>query len=376
MKKRSLCILLIVLIVCLLVPTDVFAHPGRLDGKGCHKCNADNTDCARWGLNDYEYHCHNGDTYSNSKGQVFNKYGVKISDPVVPEPTPQPKPEPTPTPEPQPQPPVSNDKPTNSNSNNSSSANSNSKPSTNTNWGDSYNNTNKHSTNTDVGKENKIEKLDENEKKISSDATIKTLKVNGRNVDIVDNMFVETIKKSLNLKITTNSDKAKADYVQQEFIMGENEIKIKIIAEDGTEKEYKLIVKRVEGPGTATIKELSLGSYNIEFDNYKAKIYVTKGEVIEDISYSLSDNNAILKLYVNDKEVKRITELKGNDILTLVTIDEDNNKLTYEVRINEMSLTESVISGIITYGVIAVIFGGPIVGGVFAFKFIKKKNKK
>ena len=371
-------LLKILLTTFLFMPTIVFAHPGGLDSKGCHYCR---TNCAKWGLEQNEYHCHSGNTYSNSKGQTFNKDGVKISDPVTNNTEPEPQPEPSPTPEPKPAPPVSNDVPSNNNSNQnnnaSSNTNNNTKPSTNSgNSSSSNNNTstsaNKPSTNTSVEKED--EKTEENEKKekISNDASIKSLKVNGKDVDVSDNMFTETTKKTLVLNVTTKSNKANVNYDKKELIMGENEIIIKVTAEDGTEKEYKLIVKRVKGQGTATFVELTIGTYDIEFDNYKASILLTKGETLNSISYKLSDEKATVKLYLNDNEVNDIKNLKGDNILTLVTIDEDNNKLTYEVEINEMGL----IGTILFYILIIVILVGSITWCVFVFKFIKKKIKK
>ena len=44
----------------------VLAHPGGLDANGCHTCK---TNCAKWGLSNGEYHCHNGgnsNSYSSS----------------------------------------------------------------------------------------------------------------------------------------------------------------------------------------------------------------------------------------------------------------------------------------------------------------------
>lgn len=381
MKKINL--IFIVLLCMFIFPIDVNAHPGGLDSNGCHYCR---TNCAKWGLEQNEYHCHSGNTYSNSKGQTFNKDGVKISDPVTNNPEPEPQPEPSPTPEPEPTlepeptpaPPVSNDVPSNNNSNQnnntSSNINNNTKPSTNSGNSSSSNNTststNKPSTNNSVEKED--EKVEKSEEKISNDASIKSLKVNGKDVDVSDNMFTETSKKTLILKVNTNSKKAKVSYEQKELIMGENEIIIKVTAEDGTEKEYKLIVNRIEGQGTATFVELSIGTYYIEFDNYKASILLTKGETLDGISYKLSDEKATVKLYLNDNEVNDIKNLKGDNILTLVTIDEDNNKLTYEVEINEMGL----IGTILFYILIIAILVGPIAGCVFIFKFIKKKIKK
>lgn len=51
MKKLTL----ILIIMALIVPTISFAHPGRTDSSGCHTCR---TNCASWGLDTGEYHCH------------------------------------------------------------------------------------------------------------------------------------------------------------------------------------------------------------------------------------------------------------------------------------------------------------------------------
>lgn len=59
MKKQTK----IILILITLIPTIVFAHPGKTDANGCHYCR---TNCAKWGLYNGQYHCHNGES-SGSK---------------------------------------------------------------------------------------------------------------------------------------------------------------------------------------------------------------------------------------------------------------------------------------------------------------------
>lgn len=409
MRKKFLNFGIIIFLFSIFVPLNTYAHPGRLDSNGCHTCK---TNCASWGLEDYEYHCHSGNTYSNSKGQVFTSDGVKISDGDSASDSSSSNNESTDNSSSTNNnssssnsdssssssssssstgnsSSSSNSNTNNSNSNSSSGTNNSSNFSSNTNKGSTSNSNSNSTTNKDNTSSNnssssdvssELEEGDEQEveKEIvkSSDASIKILKVNGKSVEVVDSMFVETTKRTLTLKITTTNKKAVVNYEQKELVMGENEFDIKVTAEDGTEKEYKLIVKRIEGPGTATIDELKLGSNNVTFDNYKAKILITKGEIIDSISYKLSDENATLKLYVNDEEVEKITNLKGDNIVTLVTIDEDNNKLTYEVKISEMGPVESVIFNIIVYGAVIVMFGAPIVGVIFVVRFIKKKIKK
>jgi len=50
-------ILTLSLVISLILPLSVFAHPGRTDTNGCHTCR---TNCESWGLKYGEYHCHNG----------------------------------------------------------------------------------------------------------------------------------------------------------------------------------------------------------------------------------------------------------------------------------------------------------------------------
>lgn len=68
---------LLISLICLIGICNVYAHPGNTDSKGGHTCR---TNCPDWGLNYNEYHYHNGNTYSNSRGQILSKNGTLISD--------------------------------------------------------------------------------------------------------------------------------------------------------------------------------------------------------------------------------------------------------------------------------------------------------
>ena len=78
-------VFIITLVLAISLPISVSAHPGRTDSKGCHTCK---TDCENWGLEYGEYHCHSGDTYTNSAGAVYYEDGTLLTpapqpDPVV-----------------------------------------------------------------------------------------------------------------------------------------------------------------------------------------------------------------------------------------------------------------------------------------------------
>lgn len=64
--KITLCL------ISLLLPTFVFAHPGRTDNSGCHTCR---TNCASWGLDAGEYHCHNAKTLPQPVEPIKSTYG-------------------------------------------------------------------------------------------------------------------------------------------------------------------------------------------------------------------------------------------------------------------------------------------------------------
>ena len=53
MKKKIKGLIMIMIVI--LSPLYVEAHPGRTDSNGCHTCR---TNCAKWGLSYGQYHCH------------------------------------------------------------------------------------------------------------------------------------------------------------------------------------------------------------------------------------------------------------------------------------------------------------------------------
>lgn len=58
------------LIINMLFISCVYAHPGRTDANGCHTCN---TNCEKWG---YEYgakHCHNSSSEKNNSTNTYTK---------------------------------------------------------------------------------------------------------------------------------------------------------------------------------------------------------------------------------------------------------------------------------------------------------------
>ncbi len=66
MKKKIKGLIMIMIVI--LSPLYVEAHPGRTDSNGCHTCR---TNCAKWGLSYGQYHCH-GKTNSSTNTSSSN----------------------------------------------------------------------------------------------------------------------------------------------------------------------------------------------------------------------------------------------------------------------------------------------------------------
>lgn len=344
MKKIKFKIVILIIVAMLIMPNSVLAHPGRTDSSGCHKCNGANTNCAQWGLYDGEYHCHSGNTYSNSRGEVFDKSGSKISDGNSSQDNPVQKDET-----------VNDNLETENTTNNNGSSNN---PSS---------NTKPESSTTKPSISKPVEK--------SKDTSLKYIKINNQDISISDEMSYETSKKNIEIDIKASDIKTSVEFDTPELNVGKNEIIIKVTAEAGNSKEYKLIITRKEIQSTVIIKKFVLGASEVKFENNNATIQKLSNETSFEYSYELSDESAKLLLYVNDKEVTKFDNIKNEDIIKLVVVDLDDNKNVYEIKVTELSELESGIINGIAYTIVGIILLSPaIIIGVIIY--VRKKKKK
>lgn len=360
--------LYIICAVCLMFfmsPNIVLAHPGRTDSNGCHTCK---TNCSSWGLNYNEYHCHNGNTYTNSKGQIFNSNGVLISD---------------------------------------SSSNNNDiiyQKSNNANIksllidGNSVNITNEMSFSTSNLEPNiivvpehskatvKIDKpsILSNElineitisvtaedltikiyklyiKVVSNDATIKSLIIDEKNIDINDEMYFSTTSDKIKLDILTNNENAKViSNLEYDLNNTDNKIIIKVIAEDElTEKEYTLNVKKDKKLSDNVEINVTINGEEVIFKNYKSEIiYISSGDTIS-IEYELEDNAASTDLPKSHKIKTGDNEIRFN------VIAENGRSQEFILNVHKYSNIENIV-----YPIIGLAFISGI--GLFIYKLIKK----
>ena len=260
--KNKILILLAFVSAFLLLPGNILAHPGRTDSNGCHYCR---TNCAKWGLANNEYHCHNGSGTSSKKKTT-------------------------------------------------SSSNISSKKKT-------------SSTKTVVSK--------------SSDNTLKSVSIDGENVNVDDDMTYSTKKEKVNIAVKLNS--SKATYVinnNDDLKVGDNNIVIKVTAENGNVRSYSLLIKREKLSNNTNIKIIVDGNI-INFISEKASINVSSDVNSLNYEYELEDKNSSLDVVGND------VLYVGNNKIVFVVTAEDETKKEYKLTVNKSSKSDETISKIL-----------------------------
>ena len=275
MKKRAI----IVFIFCgviLFNPNVVLAHPGRTDSNGCHKCN---TNCAKWGLDTGEYHCHNGNTDGNLLSDDSSSDGdFTISTPK------------------------------------------------------------------------------------SSDNTLKTVTVDGKNIEISNQMNYKTKNEKINILVETNDSRASYNIDDQTLNVGVNIINIKVTAENGDVKNYKLVVNREKLSSNTNIK-IVVDDDEINFPLGKADIDVSSDTKNLNYKYELEDKNS--KVVVDgDKDLK-----SGENLVTFTVIAEDGTETKYELKVNKYTKTDEALSSVLGFATMGC-------AGYGAYCFAKNRQKR
>ncbi len=366
--KKTMMILFAICSMFLMVPDNIYAHPGRTNGSGCHVCK---NNCASWGLSNGEYHCHGGNSYSSSGNSASTN-----------------------------------------NSSNSSRTNSNPpvyRKSSNANLSilkidgenisisDTMNFTttnampNIEGITVDSKATLRIDKPEQLSRDllneititvsaedsttkvyklfislVSNDATIKRLKIGKKEIKINDEMNFTTTDSKIKINATTNDKKAKiVSDKEYKLNIGDNKISIKTLAEDGiTEKEYILNVKRKRILSDNVGIIITVNGEKVKFNNYKSeKIYISSGINELDIKYKLEDKKANIDLKY-DKKINT-----GDKNIKFKVIAENGKEQEYILNFYKYSKTEEIIYDIIAWALIGLM-------GYGSYKLFKKIKDK
>lgn len=191
---------------------------------------------------------------------------------------------------------------------------------------------------------------------------------------IIDNKMLDAKKEEnkytipydtdkIDIKVTPSSNKSKVEIIGNDNLqVGENIITIKVTAEDGTTKEYKIIVtKKNKGESLDDnnyLKKLEVENYDISFNkdtlNYTIKI---GSESSLNINCILSSDKATYVIEGNNN-------LKNNSVVKIIVTAENNETRTYNIHIEKQT----------NYLMIVIIVETLLIIAILSYMMLKKKR--
>ena len=220
----------------------------------------------------------------------------------------------------------------------------------------STNNNNSNSNNTTPAKDN--------------NSLLKNLTINNKEIMLSDSVYkynysVLNAVTKLNIVATAKSDKSKVDINKPDKLeVGQNDVTIKVTAEDGSETTYKIVVTRKDAneelSSDSKLTSVSIEKYDLDFDrdtyDYELKI---KNENKLKISYVASGVNTNVIIKNNEK-------LKNNSVISIVVTAEDGvSTSTYNIRVKK-SISPVIIISLIILLLLAALLA-------FYFLYLKKR---
>lgn len=139
----------------------------------------------------------------------------------------------------------------------------------------------------------------------SDDATIKTITIDGKSIEVKDEMIFETKRESIDINVITNHSKASVKINgDKDNLKAENKFEIIVTAESGNTKTYTLNVNRK--PGISKTKlSLKINDISASFDN---KNYYETTELFYTntikFTYTLSNERSSVKILKNKKKLE------------------------------------------------------------------------
>lgn len=176
----------------------------------------------------------------------------------------------------------------------------------------------------------------------SNNATLKSLTVNGEKINLSNNKYEYSINvkneiTNISLNVQTNNSKAKVTLPENlDLKEGTNEFNIKVTAEDGTIKTYKLKVTRLERElsNNSKLSELLIDNNSISFDSNKFEYDL--GDIDESqlvVNATAEDSVAKVEIF-GDKNIGK------NDVVVIKVTAENGSSSEYLLYANNKSISE------------------------------------
>ena len=157
----------------------------------------------------------------------------------------------------------------------------------------------------------------------SSDTSLKKVTVDEKDISIADNMVYETTKESATILVVANNSKATLDYKKNPALtIGENIINIKVTAENGNVKNYRLNITREKILSSNKNIKIFVDGKEVTFNSFKSDIInISNNKENLDITYELEDSNAHAEIIDNEN-----LQVGHNEIVVKVTAENGENQ--------------------------------------------------
>lgn len=152
----------------------------------------------------------------------------------------------------------------------------------------------------------------------SSDTSLKKITIDEEDITIANDMVYETAKESVIILVVANDSKATLDYEKNpDLKIGENVINIKVTAENGNVKNYKLSITREKILSANKNIKIFVDGKEVTFNLFRSDIInISNDKENIDITYELEDSNANAEIMGNEN-----LQVGHNEIIVRVTAE-------------------------------------------------------
>ena len=222
----------------------------------------------------------------------------------------------------------------------------------------------------------------------SNDTSLKKVNVDEEDILIVDNMVYVTTKESVMILVATNDSKAILNYEKNpDLTIGENVINIKVTAENGNVKNYKLSITREKILSANKNIKIFVDGKEVTFNSFKSDIItISNDKEGLDITYELEDFNAYAEIIGNanlqvghNEIIVRVTADNGETQDYILVVEREELKKDEVKEENDEVQTENRIQDELqndddTTSIVSILLGAGFLGGLsyLIYKRIKK----
>ncbi len=152
----------------------------------------------------------------------------------------------------------------------------------------------------------------------SDDTSLKKVTIDEEDIPLMDNMAYITTKENVMILVIANDSKATLDYEKNpNLTIGENVINIKVTAENGNVKNYKLSITREKILSDNKNVKVFVNNKEVIFNLFKSDIInIANDKENLDITYELEDSNAHIEIIGNEN-----LQIGKNEIIIRVTAE-------------------------------------------------------